>query len=287
MSSFSLSSQSVSPRAAPQIDQLFVYPIKSCAGISVPNFQFDHRGPIFDRRWMLVDAKTGIFLSQREVPKMALILTRIDNGSVWASNSGGGNMLELPVEGALVDVSVWSDEVQGIDCGDEAAKWFTSILDYDCRLIYQGDCERLADAQYTEENVEVSYADGFPLLVVSSASVQFLNHECDTNITSENFRPNIVIANTEIFAEIDWQSVVTDSVFMKVVKPCERCVIPALNPKTGVREKSILPVLIKHCRRDKKIYFGQNLIFKAVKGSAEGVSLALNVGQLVDITESS
>lgn len=269
---------------SPKIDELFVYPIKSCTGISVSHFQFDHRGPMFDRRWMLVDAETGVFLSQREIPQMALITTYIKDDSVWAGVRGDEQACLLPVDGVVVDVSVWSDDVQGLDCGDKAAGWFSAILEYDCRLIFQGDCERLADTEYAEAGTDVSYADGFPLLVVSRASIQFLNAECDAEIGAGNFRPNVVITNTDVFAEVKWQSLMTDSISMNVVKPCERCVIPALNPKTGVREKSILPVLIKHCRRDKKIYFGQNLTFKPLIDRTLNSPLQLRVGHDVVIT---
>ncbi|MBL4799214.1 MAG: MOSC N-terminal beta barrel domain-containing protein [Oleispira sp.] len=276
-----------------KISQLFVYPIKSCAGISVSHFQFDNRGPLFDRRWMLVDAHTGIFLSQRKLPKMALISTYIDNDRVWASPKQDHKSLpddeiqalQLPIEGAVVDVSIWEDDVQGMDCGDEAASWFSSILDYQCRLIYQGECQRLADTQYAEAETDVGYADGFPLLVVSQASIQFLDDACEAKIAAENFRPNIVIANTESFAELNWQTLLTNTVAMKVVKACQRCVIPALNPKTAEREPSILPVLLKHCRRNKKIYFGQNLTFRPSDNKVDRQELSLEVGQEISIIE--
>lgn len=287
MSSQTISSEIMSPK----IKQLFVYPIKSCAGISVPHFQFDSRGPLFDRRWMLVDAKTGKFLSQRELPRMALISTHIENNCVWASLennkavlSNNAHALELPIEGDVVDVSVWEDDVQGFDCGDEAANWFSAALDYECRLVYQGGCERLADTEYADAGTDVSYADGFPLLVVSQASIQFLDDACAASIAAENFRPNIVIANTGVFAELNWQGLSTDTVVMKVVKPCQRCIIPTLNPRTAEREKRILPVLLKFCRRDKKIFFGQNLTFKARNNNDKFQGLELSIDQVVDIS---
>lgn len=269
---------------SPQISQLFVYPIKSCAGISVSHFKFDKRGPLFDRRWMLVDAKTGIFLSQRELPKMALISTRIENDRVWASFKNANKSLELPVEGDVLDVNIWSDNVQGFDCGNEAANWFSRALGCECRLVYQGGCERLADTDYVKAGTEVSYADGFPLLVVAQASIQLLNAACDTHIDAENFRPNIVITNTAAFAELKWQDLSTSTVAMTVVKPCQRCVIPTLNPKTAEREKGILTVLLEHCRRDKKIYFGQNLTFEARDNTIDQQDLELAVNQMVTIS---
>lgn len=274
---------------SPQISQLFVYPIKSCAGISVPHFQFDERGPLFDRRWMLVDNKTGIFLSQREIPQMALISTRIEDGKVWASQSFDDSIDEnhcLLTEGELIDVTVWSDNIRGYDCGDEAASWFSQVLNHQCRLVYQGNCPRIADEKYADKGIMIGFADGFPLLAIAQSSIDVLNNACEADIGAMNFRPNIVVKNTEAFAERNWSSMtaksldtVGNSVEMKVVKPCERCVIPALNPNTAKRETSILPVLIEYCRRNKKLYFGQNLTFKYSS------NLEIKVGQALIIDE--
>lgn len=269
---------------SPQISQLYIYPVKSCAGIAVPSFEFDAKGPLLDRRWMLVDSQTGIFLSQREVPQLALISTRIESGGVWVGQSADKTLAAthlLPEGGELIDVELWDDHVSGYDCGDVLADWFSQLLSRECRLVYQGDCERMADEAYTDKGTAVGFSDGFPLLVVAQSSIDVLNDACDAKITSLNFRPNIVIENTSAFAEAHWQCLTVGNsegeglVEMMVVKPCQRCVIPLLNPQTGEREASILPVLLKYCRDDKKIIFGQNLTFKYSEG------LAINVGQEV------
>lgn len=272
----------------PQVSQLFVYPIKSCAGISVSSFKFDEKGPLFDRRWMLVDSNTGIFLSQRSTPKMALLSTRIENEAVWVGQSLDNDLVEfcrLPTKGKRIEVQVWSDTVHGYDCGDKLARWFSQLLSHDCRLVYQGDCQRLADEGYAGRGTSVSFADGFPLLVVAQASIDVLNEECDADIDATNFRPNIVIKNTVAFAEEQWEKITVESddlrmnqLEMAVVKPCERCIIPLLNPYTAKREASILPVLLKYCRDNKKIIFGQNLTFKYFN------NLDIKVGQVVSIT---
>lgn len=276
-----ISSKSMSP----QISQLFVYPVKSCAGISVSSIQFDDKGPLFDRRWMLVDAQTGIFLSQREIPQMALISTRIEDGKVWVGQSLDDSLSadhRLPITGESIAVEIWDDKVRGYDCGDELAAWFSQLLNHECRLVYQGDCERMADEAYAVENTPVSFADGFPLLVVAESSVDVLNAACEGEISSVNFRPNIVVKNTQAFAEKYWKSVVVEEgvslgggLDMKVVKRCQRCVIPMLNPYTAKREASILPVLLKYCKEGKEILFGQNLTFKY------SVNLVIEVGQSV------
>lgn len=287
----------------PRISQLFVYPIKSCAGISVSGFKFDEKGPLFDRRWMLVDAKTGVFLSQRELPQMALISTSIDAGIVFAHQSLNADLdatIKLPFIGAdsaeslteLKNVYVWDDAVQGYDCGDDSADWFSQLLGRDCRLIYQGQCERFASEKYAGEGAEVSFADGFPLLVVSQSSIDVLNNECESSVGAENFRPNIVIEGVEAFSEENWRELQAKHFGMKVVKLCERCVIPTINPRTAKRESDILKALLKYCRKDGKIYFGQNLTFNPLfaednsDGEAAGVSLCeLRVGEVVDIRQ--
>lgn len=273
---------------SPQISQLFVYPIKSCAGISVSSFEFDEKGPLFDRRWMLVDSATGVFLSQREIPQLALISTRIEDGQVWASQLLDETIAEslcLGEQGKLIDVQVWSDDVRGYDCGDEAASWFSQVLNRPCRLVYQGDCQRFADEEYADKGTNVGFADGFPLLVVAQSSIDFLNDACEAEISALNFRPNIVVENTVVFSERYWLSLTVSDLVgganleMAVVKSCERCVIPALNPNTAKREPSILPVLLKHCRKEKKIHFGQNLTFNYSD------KLEVKVGQALIITE--
>ncbi|MFT7260930.1 MAG: hypothetical protein ACI9MS_002802 [Glaciecola sp.] len=273
----------------PQVSQLFVYPIKSCAGISVSSFKFDEKGPLFDRRWMLVDSKTGVFLSQRSTPKMALISTRLENEEVWVGQSLDNDLIEscrLPIKGEQIEVEIWSDQVRGYDCGDELALWFSQLLKHDCRLVYQGDCRRMADEEYADKETSVSFADGFPLLVVAQASIDVLNEACEAKISATNFRPNIVIKNTPAFAEKKWKKItvesdgfMADNLEMAVVKSCERCIIPMLNPYTAEREKSILPVLLEYCRDNKKIIFGQNLTFKYFN------NVYLTVGQTVAITD--
>lgn len=281
----------------PQISQLFVYPIKSCAGISVPSVQFDKKGPLFDRRWMLVDSKTGVFLSQREIPKMALISTHIENSVVWAGQSFCDDLEKLvclpvinndpeSVQFNIKDVRVWDDNIQGYDCGDELADWFSQLLDCECRLIYQGDNDRFASEKYAKKGTAVSFADGFPLLVIAHSSLEVLNNECNSVLSAANFRPNIVVKNTIAFEERVWKTLETGHIGMKVVKPCERCVIPTINPLTAKREADILSALLKYCRQDKKIYFGQNLTFDGLNGGLSDKDLShisLNVGDILTI----
>lgn len=262
------------------IHQLFIHPIKSCAGISVDSFELDAKGAVNDRRWMLVDddQAKGKFLTQRQLPKMALIKTSIaDDQQIQVSAEGKPSFL-LPtpsVEGSeLIEVTVWSDTVQAIDCGDEIAEWFSNFLEKPCRLVYQPlELFRQVNLEFAEQGKDVGFADGFPLLIINQSSLDFLNQQLSDQESSDQqpelqlearrFRPNIVIAGDELapFAERSWQQVSSGSNQFDIVKPCQRCAIPTINPDTAERNRSVWQLLSEHCSNDKKIYFGQNALF--------------------------
>jgi len=243
------------------ISRLFIHPIKSCAAIECQHVELGPRGPLLDRDWMLVDAQSGKFITQRKFPQMALIKPRMEGEDVVVSAPGCED-LKLPKDGQKIPVTVWSDGVQGLDCGDEAAQWFSAYLNTDCRLVYQGDCERLADVDYAPKHTAVSFADGFPMLVINQGSIDYLNEKCpQQHIAAERFRANIVVSGAAAFSEEKWQGLTTESVEMTVVKPCQRCVIPSIDPQTAEKNKAVMQVLLDECRRNGKVYFGQNLVF--------------------------
>jgi len=252
------------------IHQLFIHPIKSCAGISVDNFELDAKGAVNDRRWMLVDddQAKGKFLTQRQLPKMALIKTEIvdetssaDDQRIQVSAEGQPSFI-LPrpsVDGVdLVDVVVWSDTVKDVDCGDEIASWFSGFLGKPCRLVYQPlELFRQVDLEFAEQGKDVGFADGFPLLIINQSSLDFLKLE------ARRFRPNIVIAGDDVsaFAERTWQRVSSENNQFDIVKPCQRCAIPTINPDTAERDRSVWQLLAEHCSNEGKVYFGQNALF--------------------------
>ena len=248
------------------ISRLFIHPIKSCAAIECQQLELGSRGPLLDRDWMVVDAKSGRFLTQRKFPRMALITPRLEGDSIVVSAPGVDDF-QLPKDGQKIPVTVWSDDVQGLDCGEEAAQWFSTFLKIDCRLVYQGNCLRFADEKYAPENTPVSYADGFPLLVINQGSIDYLNEKYGADkIAAERFRANIVVSGPEAFNEEQWQQVNSKDIEMSVVKPCQRCVIPSIDPQSAEKNSSVMQLLIDECRRDGKVYFGQNLVFECQSG---------------------
>ena len=242
---------------------LFIYPVKSLAGISLGSCELDHMGLKYDRRWMLVTPE-GRFLSQRNYPKMALIQPRFEKNELILEMSGMDD-LSIPLAGyakKTMRVKIWDDELEATDVGDESCAWFSEALGVDCHLVYIEDDEiRQCDRQYAKEGDHTGFSDGFPLLLLSEASLEDLNDRLEISVPMKRFRPNLVVKGCEAFAEDTWKNFQVGGMFFRVVKPCSRCVITTVNPDTGVKAGAEpLKTLSTYRRWDNKVYFGQNVI---------------------------
>ena len=263
-----------------KLSGIYIYPIKSAAGISLKTAPVENRGFQYDRRWMLVD-ETGTFLTQRQFPQMALITVRLDGGKlvVEALNR---ETLSIPVHLDSCDripVQVWNDICDAIPLGEEVSQWFSEFLELSCQLVYMPDNSyRPVNSRYASHNQQVSFADGFPFLMISEASLQDLNERLDQPIPMNRFRPNLVVSGCEAFAEDSWRSIHIGSIPFRVVKPCERCLITTVDQAQGIRGKEPLQTLAQYRLSNGKILFGQNLI-PAELGT-------LQVGDSVEICQS-
>lgn len=255
------------------IDRLLIYPIKSCAAIELDCMTFDSIGPCHDRRYMLVN-EAGVFLTQRQQPKMAHIIPKLTESGLVVQAEGMSDC-HISHTHQESSVTVWRDQVAAYDCGDDSARWFSEYLNVSCRLVAMpaGDVRRI-DPDYVTSDRYVGFADGFPLLVINQASIDFLSGQLGRSLDPLRFRPNLIISGTEAFSEQFWKSLVlSDHQRIDLVKPCERCVIPLRDRVTLEREADVTEVLKQHCRPDKKIIFGQN-------GLTYGVE-QLKVGQAI------
>lgn len=256
------------------ISRLFIYPIKSCAGVEVESLTFDECGPVGDRRFMLVD-DSGQFLTQRTLPSMAHIYPRYKEQHLEVSVQGYEPLL-VPLNPSAVQrqVTVWKDEMQAADCGDEAALWFSTVLDKYCRLVaVQADTQRQINRKYADEGEWVGFADGYPLLVTTQASLDVLSAAVGRTVQMERFRPNIVLQGNDAFAELRWTKLKAEDGELLLCKPCERCVIPTRDIATQQREGDVLEALKTHCRIDGKIIFGQNALIRGFKTLRVGQAL--------------
>ncbi|MDO8388600.1 MAG: MOSC N-terminal beta barrel domain-containing protein [Polaromonas sp.] len=278
------------------ISALWVYPVKSCAGVQVREAILTETGLEFDRAWMVVD-EHGEFVTQRELPRMALIRPQLKTQDMVLRAPG---MLALHI--ALdqvqepVRVKVWNDEVQAYDMGAVAAQWFSDFLGAKLRLVrFDPSHKRLSSARWTG-GVEAlnQFSDGYPLLVLSEASLAGLNERLQAAgsapVGIERFRPNLVLgpapgpAANALAAHdedrLDELQVSTEQgvARLKPVKPCARCPIPNIDPATAISSPEVSDVLLTYRqdpRLDGALSFGMNLI------RLDGEDHLLRVGQVV------
>jgi uncharacterized protein len=253
------------PRAdddAMHLSGLYVYPIKSMGGIPLEAWDVDGRGLRYDRRWMLVD-EDGWFISQRELPRMALIGVRIEPDRLVVV-APGMPLLELSLgttTGKTIPARIWDDVVEASPVGDDADRWFGEFLGVRCRLVFLPDeSVRPVDPDYGETGDQVGLADGFPFLLISEASLADLNARLEQPLPMNRFRPNLVIGGCEPFAEDGWSRVRIGSITFRVVKPCSRCAITTVDQTTVVAGKEPLRTLARFRKVGNKVLFGQNLI---------------------------
>lgn len=245
------------------VTELNIYPVKSFRGLALRAMSLGSMGPEFDRRWMLVDG-SGRFITQREESRMCLVDVALESGQLKLSAQKCIPVsVAIGVDGQRCQVEVWDDRVDAIDCGDAVARWCTDFLQRDCRLVYMPETyQRQVDMGYGRLGDTVSFADGFPLLLISQASLSDLNQRLSVPVGMARFRPNIVVSGCDAFAEDNWASVKIGGLDFDLVKPCSRCVIPSINPETAERNPEVVRQLASYRRTAGKVYFGQNLIHR-------------------------
>lgn len=271
------------------IARLFVYPVKSCAGIEVQQALLTDTGLDLDRAWMVVDAQ-GVFLTQRSLPRMALVRPQLKTDEMVLRAPG---MLALHVAIDAVEapstVTVWRDTVPAWDMGAIAAQWFTDFLGQPCRLVrFDPEHRRLSSMKWTGgAEAPNQFADGFPVLVASEASMDEVNGRLQTAghaaVGIERFRPNVVLAGVDAHDEDRVDLIRVDAgpegeIHLQLVKPCARCPIPNIDPATAEVDPTVGDVLRTY-RQDKRldgaITFGMNAIVR------QGAGQLLRVGQRV------
>jgi uncharacterized protein len=278
-----------------RISQLWVYPVKSCAGVEVQEALLTETGLEFDRAWMVVDAQ-GQFLTQRELPRMSLILPQLKHFEMVLRAPG---MLALHIALDRVEaplrVRVWDDEVAAYDMGAIAAQWFGDFLGVPARLVrFDPEQKRLSSPDWTGEVEALNqFSDGYPLLAISEASLASLNDKLlasgATAVGMARFRPNIVLDNAPLSVEpmsphdedrLDDLQIATPQglVRLKPVKPCSRCPIVNIDPLTAVGSPAVSDLLQSYrqnARLGGALTFGMNLI------ALQGTDHLMKVGQAV------
>ncbi|MBU6450171.1 MAG: MOSC domain-containing protein [Cyanobacteria bacterium REEB67] len=258
---------------------LYIYPVKSLAGISLHEAELGERGFKYDREWMLVD-RDNRFVSQREIPRMALVKTAIDEAAnclqLHLPGAEDPQLLSVPLQidrpeteelgPQTIEVTVWGDQVTATVEAAEVNAALSKYLGQDLRLVrMQKGFKRKVDPGYAPEDQDiVGFADGFPILLISEESLTDLNDRLEYPVLMNRFRPNITTAGGAAFAEDEWQEATVGQTKLSFVKPCARCVITTIDQESGTGGKEPLRTMANFRKRpsDGKILFGQNAIFR-------------------------
>ena len=248
----------------PRISEIRVYPIKSCAGVSVDSATLEARGLSWDRRYMLVDVG-GRFLTQREHPRMTPIrVQRNSNG--WSVHTSEQETLEIPEslpDGLERSVRIWNDQIDVTVARQRFNEWFTMALGLPCELVQMKDKHvRPIKSRYGKPGDSVSFADGAPVLLTSEASLAELNRRLERPLPMIRFRPNLVATAERAFAEDGWRRIRVGEAELDVEWACTRCIVTTIDTVTGEKELEGEPIrTLKSFRGSSEgVMFGQNLI---------------------------
>ena len=246
---------------------LFVYPVKSCRGIELLQAQLTPRGLQYDREWMVV-SHDGRFLTQREAPRLALVGTALHDDHLELMAPGLPTLavpLQRPALAASVEVTVWRDHVLAVDEGQAAADWFGEHLRRDVRLVRFDDARpRPTDPAWSQGLAGTSaFADGYPVLVLSRASLDDLNARLSSPLPVDRFRPNVFLDGCAPYAEDSIRGLESEQMRLQIVKPCTRCIITTTDQATAVLQGNEPLRTLKTYRWDGALHgvkFGQNAI---------------------------
>ncbi len=267
------------------LSEINIYPVKSLAGTSLKKSIVKERGLQFDRRWMLINQKNE-FLTQREFPKMATINVEILPDCLRVSYQESRKTISFePNTNDTASVKIWSGKCRAKIYANETNEWFSDVLQTKCRLVSMPEeTRRRVNYFYAVHKTDiVSFADGYPFLLIGENSLNKLNSKLEKPVSMNRFRPNFVVSGAEPFAEDSWKKIrIGDTVF-HVVKPCGRCVITTIEQETGISDgkeplKTLASFRIPKRSVKKKILFGQNLI-------AESAGGIVKIGDKVELIE--
>lgn len=276
-----------------RLSEINIYPIKSLKGISLDSAVVEERGLQYDRRWMLT-TPDGMFFTQREIPQMATITVKVESGQLKVESEIFGEM-PIPFEpdrGERKTVTIWQSVCDGLVYNGAVSEWFSDAIGKKCQLVYMpDDSRRNVNPRFNKNDDVVSFADGYPLMLLSEASLADLNSRLDEPLPMNRFRPNLVVTGADVFAEDNWRAIrISDAVF-RSTKPCERCVVTTVDQARGEftgneplktlasfrMAKDVIPDRYESLGVGANaVLFGQNLI-------AESVGAVVKVGDSLEV----
>ena len=261
-------------------------------GIRLDSATVEARGLEYDRRWMLTD-RDGMFLTQREFPQMATLRTElIEDGLVISCKKWGGMQIGLPGTDDVRPVTIWQSVCAGEIYSEDVNEWFSMVLETNCQLVYMpDDSRRSVNPRFDRGEDIVSFADGYPLMLLGENSLVDLNSRLETPLPMNRFRPNLVVSGCGAFAEDNWTRIRIGEAIFRSTKPCERCVITTVEQSKGEfagkeplktlasyrSAKTVMPERLEALGvSETAVLFGQNLI-------AEGAGGTIKIGDEIEM----
>ncbi|KAD1716239.1 hypothetical protein E3N88_42408 [Mikania micrantha] len=290
--------------ASPTVKSIFIYPIKSCKGISVSKAPLSPTGFVWDRHWVVVNSK-GRGCTQRVEPRLALVQVELPMEAFslgWEPNTASHLVVRAPGMAELKvslskpclrsdGVTVWEWSGSALDEGDEAAKWFTDFLGKPSRLVrFNEESEtRPVDPHYAS-GFNVKFPDAFPFLLISEASLDAVNEQLKEPVSINRFRPNIFVDGCEPFAEDLWKQIKINELTFQGVMLCPRCKVPTINQEDGTqgseptetmmkfRSSKVLEVNTTTTQYKGQVYMGQMLVC-----SGDNMGKIVSVGDMIEV----
>jgi len=246
---------------------LYIYPIKSCGSVELNSLVIDDYGPVWDRHWMLVD-KIGNFITQREASQLSQVkikMLSMEKGEFELSYADMDPIKLSPTQNSeTLDIKIWVWDLKAIKCSDEINNWFSDIIGQPVFLVENSKevTKRKVKEKYGDSYFK--FADGMPLLLIGSSSLDLLNEKLKNKISIKNFRTNIFIKTNEPHIEDNWEKIKIKDLSFDLVKRCSRCLMVNINQDTGETNPEVLRTLASYRRGQKGIEFGQNLVHKSL-----------------------
>lgn len=262
-----------------RISGLFIYPVKSCRGVALDAAKIANTGLENDRTWMIVDPK-GLFITQRSNTALARIAVTLNERGVTLSSEGHGSIDAVETL-ATMQVRVWDDTSTAQDAGDDVARWLTQVIREPARLVRcGGQWARLLDKEGIVN--PTTFADRYPFLVISEASLVDLNSRLEAPLPMNRFRPNIVVADTEAYAEDASHELTRDDVVIRIAKACERCSITTTDQLTGERDRKSEP--LRSLAKFRRGPDGRGVIFGRNAMLVSGAGATLRIGDRFSVS---
>lgn len=280
------------PAGSVTVASIHIYPMKAGRAVDLDQSVVEPWGLAGDRRWLLVD-EDGRCVTQREEPSLARVrITYASAGSIAVETAGRAAHRVAPPgrEARMMKVTVWESVVLAAAAGRAADAWFSAYLGRPVRLVYLDDpTRRPVDPEYGRVGDTVSFADGYPLLLTSTGSLEQLNRwltdDGERPVPMTRFRPSVVVAGAPAWAEDRWRRVRIGAVSFRVAKPCGRCVVTTIDQVTGVRGSQPLKMLGRHRNIAQELVFGQNLIPESASPESASTDSAgaIRVGDVLEV----